>query len=241
MSKGIFLSGTDVSVGTTVVGIAIVAALRREGVNVGVMKPFESGVSARSMSDRELLASAAGATDPDDDISPYRFEEPVAPAVASVLSHRPIDLQVVRAAYQRLAQRHDLVLVEGIGGLLVPVTEGVAMGDLAGELEEGGLPLIIVARLGLGTINHTLLTLEAARSRELEVLGVVLNGREQGEPGLAERTNPDVIARLGRTRVLGVMPTLRDLFATSDPVAVIEELGLGHIDLDPLRQLLDRA
>ncbi|MBI3318491.1 MAG: adenosylmethionine--8-amino-7-oxononanoate transaminase [Candidatus Omnitrophica bacterium] len=210
--KGLFITGTGTEVGKTFIASALADAFRRQGVDVGVMKPVATGCRSRNgglhSEDAELLLKASGAADPMDLVSPYRFSSPAAPWVARGLSPKgtvPLSFDRIEQAFQELSTRHEFVMVEGIGGLLVPIDAKRTVADLAGRL---GLPLLIVARASLGTINHTLLTLEAARERGLEVLGVVLNGRSAA-PTLAERTNPRVIERLGKVKVLGVVPSLR--------------------------------
>ena len=131
---------------------------------------------------------------------PYSFAAPLAPLVASQLEGRPIEADVVLESVAELARRHDVLVVEGAGGLLVPVGEDWTIADLAGWL---GLPLVLVARAGLGTVNHTLLTLEAARARGLEVAAVVLNGRS-AETDTSADTNPELIERFGGVAVCSV-------------------------------------
>ncbi|MBI3616279.1 MAG: adenosylmethionine--8-amino-7-oxononanoate transaminase [Candidatus Omnitrophica bacterium] len=202
--SGLFITGTDTEVGKTFVTSALAWAFRRRGIDVGVMKPVVTGCRRGKglllSEDANQLLRASGADDPLDLVSPYRFEPPVAPAVAGKISFDRIE-----ETYRILARRHEIVLVEGIGGLLVPLDAKRTVADLARRL---GLPVLIVARACLGTINHTLLTLETARSAGLEILGVVLNRRNQ-RPSLAERTNPQVIRKLGKVPVLGVIPDLR--------------------------------
>jgi len=199
---GLFITGTDTEVGKTVVTAALAAAFRRRGLSVGVMKPVATGCARQGgrlvSEDAELLARAAGSEDPMELVCPYRFEPPVAPAVVS----SSISLDRIEQAFHTLAARHDVMLVEGIGGLLVPLNAGWTVADLARRLR---LPLLVVARAELGTINHTLLTLEAAGSNGLEVAGMVFNQRS-GRPTLAERTNPKLIRRLGGVPVFGIVP-----------------------------------
>jgi len=209
--KGLFITGTDTEVGKTVVTAALAHAFKQRGVNVGVMKPVATGCRRGRggeliSSDVEHLLRASDSSDPLELISPYRFEPPVAPWIAlrQAQGERGISLDRIEKAFRELAHRHDFVLVEGIGGLLVPLDEKQTVADLARRL---GLPVLIVARAGLGTINHTLLTIEAARSAGLEIFGVVLNGRSS-RPSLAERTNPAVIERLGGVKIIGAIPML---------------------------------
>lgn len=169
---GLFVTGTDTGVGKTYAACALLRALRARGHDVGAMKPVETGVGVEGPEDARKLAAAAGSGDPLDEVCPQRFALPAAPAVAAAAEGRCVDLRAVRDAFARLRERHRFLLVEGAGGLLVPVTEEASMADLAAEL---GLPLLVVARAALGTINHTLLTLRAARERGLRVAGLVVS------------------------------------------------------------------
>jgi dethiobiotin synthetase len=200
--SALFIIGTDTGVGKTVATAAIACALAARGRRVGVFKPAQTGVTASQPGDAEFVLASLGSAQPPTSACPYRFATPAAPLVAAHDENAAIDLAVIHEAYQALRQRYDVVLVEGAGGLLVPLTEGTSMADLARDL---AVPLVVVARPGLGTLNHTLLTLEAARARGLEVLGVILSGWR--EPlDLATRTNPGLLCALGHVPLLGVLP-----------------------------------
>jgi dethiobiotin synthetase len=185
----LFVTGTDTGVGKTLVACALVRRLRALGHDVGVMKPVETGVGPAGPADGIALRAATGDADPLEDVCPQRFALPAAPIVAAAAEGRSVDLAVIRAAFERVKLRHDWVIAEGAGGLLVPVTEALSMAELASWLE---LPLLLVARARLGTLNHTRLTLEAARARGLEVAGVVIS---RGDAALSD---PDArnLARL---------------------------------------------
>ena len=215
MPRGFFVTGTDTEVGKTIVAGGIARMFSGRGISVGVMKPVASGAVRRGDAlvarDAELLMAAAGCQSDADLVNPIRFEPPLAPTAAAELEGRILhasDLQPVWAAYAELRRRHEMMVVEGIGGLLVPLARGFSVADLAARL---GLPLIIVGRSGLGTINHTALTVEAARTRGLEVAGVVLNGRRPDRVGDAERTNPGEIERCAQVSVLGTLPWMDGL------------------------------
>ncbi len=230
-SPGLFITGTDTEVGKTVITAALADAFRRRGVDVGVMKPVATGCLRRNgqllSEDAESLLKASSSSDPIELVCPYRFEPPVAPWVAlrQAQGERPGDARIsferVEQAFLTLSQRHDFMLVEGIGGLSVPLDSQRTVADLIRRLR---LPLLIVARAGLGTINHTLLTIEAVRSEGLEVLGVVLNRRSRN-PSLAERTNPQVIRKLSGLPVFGIVPQL----SSPSPRKVAR-----HLRADPL-------
>lgn len=201
--RGCLVTGTDTGVGKTVVAAAIVAALRARGLRVGAFKPVVTGLDEPPdggwPADHELLAVAAGHDDPNA-VSPLRFGPAVSPHLAARLAGESIDAGRLVAAARDAAQGSNVLVVEGVGGLLVPLGDDYSVADFAQEI---GLPVVVAARPGLGTINHTLLTLEALRRRELEVLGVVMTPWP-AEPGELERSNRETVARLGEVDVAGL-------------------------------------
>jgi len=201
---GVFVTGTDTGVGKTVVTCALVRALRARGVDAGAMKPVETGVGEAGPLDALALQAAAGGADPLDDVCPQRFPLPAAPTVAARHAGTRVDLAAVDAAWSRLRARHAWLAAEGAGGLLVPAAEGVTMADLAARL---GLPLLVVARGALGTLNHTRLTLEAARSRGLEVAGLVIC-HAGGPLSPADAANLDDLRRDPGAPLVGEIPPL---------------------------------
>ncbi len=201
--SGLFITGTDTGVGKTLITAALAGALKDLGCDVGVMKPAQSGVEDGRDSDAGLLIRAAGITDPWEQVVPYSFQAPLAPMVAAELEGKQLQKQVVIAAYRSLALKHRLMLVEGAGGLMVPLAGDFLVAQLALELS---LPLLIVARPNLGTINHTLLTIITARGMGLEVAGVIINGYRAEQAGIAEQTAPEIITRFSGIPVLGIIP-----------------------------------
>lgn len=179
-TRGLFVTGTDTGVGKTLVTAALARALRARGRDVGVLKPSETGVGAEGPLDARALREAADAHEPLERICPQPFALPAAPAVAAAEEGRAVDRQAIHRAFEAVAHAHELVLVEGAGGLRVPLDAELDMAGLAAEL---ALPLLVVARAKLGTINHTLLTLDVARARGLAVAGVVVS---HGEGVLSE-------------------------------------------------------
>lgn len=197
--RGLFVTGTDTEVGKSVVAAALAAALAARGEAVGAFKPVVTGLDdppePGKPRDHELLAACAG-VEPDD-VAPLRFGPPVSPHLAGELAGTDIDPRALVAAARRNAEGRTLI-AEGVGGLLVPITaSGYLVRDLIREL---GLPVVVAARPGLGTINHTLLTLEAARGAGLDVCGVVLTPWPD-EPTAMERSNRATIAALGDVEV----------------------------------------
>lgn len=202
--KSLFVTGTDTGVGKTVVATGLVRALRARGIDVGVMKPVETGVDARGPLDARALRTAGGDLDPLDLVCPLRFAMPAAPTVAAAAEAREIDLRQIEAGYAELARRHAMMVVEGAGGLLVPVDAHHDMADLALRL---GLAALVCARASLGTINHTRLTLEALERRGVECAGVVIS-HGSGAISQADEANlQDLRTRLGGL-LIGEIPPL---------------------------------
>lgn len=197
--RGLFVTGTDTGVGKTVVTAAIVAALRAARRDAIGLKPVVTGTDEAPdppwPSDHELLAQVSGVAPAD--VNVLAYGPPVSPHLAAELADRPIDAAALRAGFAHASAGREIAVVEGVGGLLVPLGPSHDVADLAGDLK---LPVIVVARPGLGTINHTLLTLEAARGRGLQVAAVVLNPWPK-RPGTVERSNRETIAGLGAVEV----------------------------------------
>jgi len=205
ISRGIFVTGTDTGIGKTIVSATLARLLALSGLSVGVMKPVTSGCEERDgrlvSLDAELVCWGAGIPLTTES-APYLMKAPLAPSVAASLEGIEIDVAAIKATYQRLAEQYDIVIVEGAGGLLVPVTGSFLMSDLAKEL---GLPILVVARPNLGTVNHTLLTTSCAAHLGLEVKGVVIN-RFPDEPDQAEETAAPLIESLCAAPLLGLLP-----------------------------------
>ena len=210
MSRALFVTGTDTGVGKTLVGRILCAAAREAGLRVAPFKPFESGCArdpagALLPTDALALRAACGLDDSALSLNTcnvYSFTEPVAPGNAARLAGTLIDQQRVLRAFADLRARFDLVVIEGAGGLLVPLSERLLVADLAARLDA---PLLIVARDALGTINHTLLTVSEARRRGLHVAGVVLS-RATPTPTPDVEQNAREISRLGDVAVFGTLP-----------------------------------
>jgi dethiobiotin synthetase len=215
LPAGVFVTGTGTGVGKTIVAAAIARTLAAEGLRVNVFKPAVTGLEESGEADHELLRCAAGSSQSDAEIAPYRYQPPASPHLAAALAGEEIDPERLLAAARVAAASADRLICEGVGGLLVPLVGclSVAMRekgnpppylirDLAIDLE---LPLVIAASPGLGTINHTLLTIEAARAAELEVGAVVLTPWPT-EPTQIEHSNRETIEALGEVRVLTLPP-----------------------------------
>jgi adenosylmethionine-8-amino-7-oxononanoate aminotransferase len=217
MKRSFFVTGTDTGVGKTMATYALALCLRAKGFGVGVMKPVQSGVG-----DAEFLKKRLGLADDLREINPYCAKEPLAPHVVFPRAGIRISRDRIIAAFRRLQERHEIVLVEGAGGLLVPIGGDYFMADLAKDL---GLELIVVARPGLGTINHTLLTVREAERRGLDVAGVIFSDAKGRPKGITEKTNPGAIRELSGIPILGQVPFLKKMDAKS-------VLGLCRRSLD---------
>ncbi|GCE15215.1 dethiobiotin synthase [Tengunoibacter tsumagoiensis] len=204
--KGLFITGTDTGVGKTQVTAMLALALQQAGWKVGVMKPAETGCpvvdGALQPQDSLFLRQITGCTAPQELVTPYTFLEPLAPAVAAEHEGRQIDPERIMHCYHELAERYDIVLVEGAGGLLVPLTEQATFLDLAEQLD---LPILVVARNVLGTINHTALTVTVAAQR-CRVLGIILNTLSAEIEDVSQNSNVEALKRWGRAPLIGVIP-----------------------------------
>jgi dethiobiotin synthetase len=199
---GFFVTGTGTEVGKTVVAAALARTLAAEGRTVAVFKPAVTGLEEGGEADHELLRRAAGSAQSDAEIAPYRYGPPASPHLAAALAGEEIDPQRLRTAARAAGEGAGALVCEGVGGFLVPLAPGYLVRDLAVDL---GLPLLIAASPGLGTINHTLLTVEAARAAGLEVRAVVLTPWP-AEPVEVEASNRETIAALTELPVLTLPP-----------------------------------
>ncbi|MBU4428296.1 MAG: dethiobiotin synthase [Verrucomicrobia bacterium] len=209
-----FITGTDTGVGKTVISAAVVSLLRVRGIDAFPMKPVQTGCLRHGKEwtapDLEFCLRMAGLKVSQAEkrlMMPYGFKKACSPHLAAALEHRRIGISSIQNSFRILRRRHDLMIVEGAGGLLVPLNERNTMLDLMKAL---ALPVILVARPGLGTINHTLLSLGELRWAGLPVAGVIFNETKKRGWGLIERDNMAVIARRGRVRILGRLPFISD-------------------------------
>jgi dethiobiotin synthetase len=204
---GLFVTGTDTGVGKTLVAGAIADWFRRRHSRVGVLKPIATGCVHRReglvSEDAEFLAHCADARFPLDVICPVRYAEPLAPSVAAERAKQPVDWEAVQRSLRMIQSGSDVVIVEGVGGVMVPLDAKHTVLDLARWL---GLPSIVVARPSLGTINHTLLTVRALRDADVQVAGVVINRYPADSASVAEETNPRVIEKVGKLPILCIVP-----------------------------------
>ena len=218
-AAGVFVTGTGTAVGKTVVAAVLAHGLARAGEQVAVFKPAVTGLDQPGETDHALLRRAAGCSQSDEEIAPYRYRAPASPHLAAALAGEEIEPARLLESARAAGARAGALVCEGVGGLLVPLAPGYLVRDLAADL---ALPLAIAAPPGLGTINHTLLTIEAARAAGIEIAAVVLTPWPE-PPGAIERSNRETIARLGEVEV-EVLPRL-DLARPE----LWPTLGLGRI------------
>ena len=201
--RGIFVTGTGTEVGKTIVAAAIARTLAASGMRVSVFKPAVTGLDEPGETDHELLRRASGSEQSDDEVAPYRYGPATSPHLAAELAGERIEPSRLLAAARAAAAASERLICEGVGGLMVPLDGDYLVRDLARDL---GLPLAVAAGPGLGTINHTLLTLEAARSYGLDVAAVVLTPWPR-EPDSVQLSNRRTLESLGRVPV-SVLPPL---------------------------------
>ena len=208
--KSVFITGTDTGVGKTVVAASLLAAARARGINAAPMKPVQTGCVTRGRRlvapDLEFCLSAADLNPAPQErhwMCPYRFIPASSPHLAAAHAGAHIQKETIRANFRRILKKNDAVVVEGAGGVLVPIDGRQTMLDLMKHLR---LPVLLVARSGLGTLNHTLLSLHELRRAKLKVLGVVLVDSRPGKAGPIEKDNLRTIEKMGGVQVLAHLP-----------------------------------
>jgi dethiobiotin synthetase len=205
--RGLFITGTDTGVGKTLIAGAIARVLASQGLKVGVFKPVASGCrrdrEGLVSADAEFLAFCADCDYPLSVVSPVCFSTPAAPAACEPVEKRTVDFEHIANMYRYICDNTDIVIVEGIGGIRVPVSQDIDVLDMAKAF---ALPVVVVARPDLGTINHTLLTVDAVRRARLPLRGVVISGCDMSSYSVAVETAPDIIAKYGNVDILAVVP-----------------------------------
>lgn len=199
MNRHYFITGTDTGVGKTHVTAALLREFRRQGIKAAAFKPIACGPGGRADAKlyRRLMHNEVSL----DAINPIYLRQPLAPSVAAKLEGREISRHIIRTAYRALVAEYTVVLVEGAGGIMVPLQRDYFIADLIRDLD---IPVVIVSRLSLGTINHTTLTVRHAQATGLKVAGLILNDT-LGRRGLAERTNVQAVPDIARVPLLGVV------------------------------------
>ncbi|OIP65525.1 MAG: dethiobiotin synthase [Nitrospirae bacterium CG08_land_8_20_14_0_20_52_24] len=232
--QGVFITGTDTGVGKTIFAAALARILLNRGVDVGVMKPVETGCAMGPKglipTDSEFLIKAAHAKDRRILITPYTLKASIAPSEAADMEGVEIMEEYILHSYLQLQSRHEFMVVEGAGGLMVPIYRRFLVSDLIQILE---LPVILVARPDLGTINHSLLSLRYAQSVGLQVLGFMIN-RRNDKIKIAEEKSPLIIENLSGVPFLGVKPYIEDSLLDEEFIEKSAELISQFINLDCL-------
>ena len=241
MPRGFFITGTDTEIGKTVIAGALIKAIGSVGLKAGGMKPIETGCIKKDRvlipSDGMFLKEIAGMNDSIDLVTPVRFENPLAPLPASEIEGLSVDLKKIKRAYTELSKNYDVLIVEGIGGLLVPIVKRLRpteapyfVLDLARDF---GLPIIVVSRPGLGTINHTMLTVNYAIKEGLNVVGIIINYSHPPKGTLAEDTNPGVLKEICPLPIMGIFPFLEDMESST-----IEKAAVKNLDIEMIKKYL---
>ena len=234
MFKGFFITGTDTGVGKTVVAGAVIKVMQSIGVKACAMKPIESGCGKEGdvliPYDGTFLKQAAHMDEPIRQVTPFCFESPLSPLAASEIEGRKISIDEIKKAYYKLYKSYEAIVVEGVGGLMVPIRKDYYIVDLAREFS---LPLIIITKPGLGTINHTMLTVNYALEAGLEVAGLIINYSRPPENSLAEKTNPQILKEICPVPVIGTFPYLKGMGED-----VLEKTAMRNLDLEVLKKYI---
>jgi dethiobiotin synthetase len=237
--KGIFITGTDTGVGKTLVSGGLAACLRLRGLRVGVMKPAESGCPRRGgvpfPRDGSFLKHMASCREPLERIVPYRLSHPLAPGVAAAMEGVEIDVSLIHALYREFLSRYDITILEGAGGILVPFARDLFVLDLIKRLE---VPVLLVTRRDLGTINHTLLTLASLRRAGVPVIGWVMN-HQHAKRDIAVRTNPRTLETCTNIPGYGLIPHKEGLTIGRRTAQAIVELIARHVDVEGILNRLE--
>ena len=235
MNKGIFITGTDTGVGKTIVTAGLAGAIKSKGIDVGIMKPVASGAISHNgrliSNDVRFLVNSIRSKDDLDIICPVCIKPALSPFAASLCYDMEIDIEKIHDAYIKLCKKHDIVIIEGIGGVLVPITDNYMVSDMMKAFD---LPVVIVARPGIGTINHSLLTINEIKRNELLIKGFIINGMDMEPTGLAEKTNPLIISRLSGVPLLGTLPFDPKVDESLPETGDIIQLALEHIDIEKI-------
>ena len=227
---GIFITGTSTGVGKTAIAAGLAWALKKRKIDVGVMKPFATANRVFSRKyrsqDTAILVKASGVSDPDYNLNPFFYSIAASPLVASELKHgAPVDIKKAVQHLKKLGRKHHFLIVEGIGGIMVPLTENESVAGFAKRID---LPVVIVSTAKLGTVNHTLLTVLACKKFGLKITGIILN-KTSKKPDIVEQKIAEVLERLTHIKVLAVIP-----FSQGVNYASIGKVLENDLDLDKL-------
>jgi len=227
--KSFFVTGTDTGVGKTVITAALAMCLRKRGIDVGVMKPIASGIPQKTgfkSSDVSLLCGAAGITDSEEMINPIFLPIPTSPYDATKILNIPIDTPLIFEKFQKLLKIHQMLLIEGIGGIMTPIAKDFFVADMIKTMR---LDTIVVTRSTLGTLNHSIMTLRMCQEYEIPVKGMIVNYfDERGSP--AEKNAPSTLYELTGIPILGIIPFVKDYQKLDTMIGMVEK----NIDLNSI-------
>lgn len=231
-TKGLFITGTGTEIGKTVIAGCLAATLKHSGINVGVMKPICSGDNL----DAHYLKHAAQVNDPLALINPIYLKHPLAPSVSARIQGKEIDIGEIDKAVNTLSKEYECLIVEGVGGIAVPIKDNYLVAHLIHHLQ---MPVLIIADAGLGTINHTMLTVSFAQEFNLKIVGIILNTVHPEEGGLVEQTNPHEIEKLTQVPVFGVLPYEKQLDCAEPDRSFMINFLNQHVDIKKIGQMID--
>jgi len=220
--KSYFITATDTGVGKTTVTAALAASIKKSGIDVGIMKPVATGVMQKTgfkSSDVSILYHATKVTDPENEINPIFMPLPVSPYDASKMLDVTFDKKIIFEQFTKLKNKHEMMLVEGIGGIMTPLTRNYFVADLIKDL---GLETIVVTRSTLGTLNHTMMTIKTCNDYKIPIKGIIVNNYDE-DGGPAERNAPTTIHEITGVPILGVLPYVRDYENLESMISCIEK------------------
>lgn len=233
MHKGIFITRTDTNTGKTIVAGGLAGALRKKNINVGVMKPVATGiVNGLKSPDAEFMMRCASVTDELHLVNPVCLDLPLVPYMAARKAGISIDLEKIWKAYASLTSRHDFMIVEGAGGIMVPLKEDFYIIDMIQKLN---LPVLIVTNPGTRSINQILLTIKCLNNYGLKILGIIINHVSDIDSGIAEKTSSQIVRELTGIEILGSIPFNPEINLFNQYTDTIIDLILEHVNLRPLK------
>ena len=236
--RGLFITGTDTGVGKTVVAGGIANLLHQQGHRIGVFKPVASGCTNQYEGlvndDANFLRACSHCDFPLSVICPVGYVSPAAPVVCEEHENRQVDFGSIAQAYRKICAKSEIMIVEGIGGVRVPISFGV---DVVEMMKQFDLPVVIVTRPDLGTINHTLLTIDAVRNAGLDLAGVVICGYDAANVGLAEETLPGILEEWGQVPVLSIVPYDEEIDVENSRLGELAGEALSDCDWSGLASL----
>ena len=227
--KSYFITATDTGVGKTTITAALASSIKKSGIDVGIMKPVATGLLQKTgfkSSDVSILYHASKVTDPENEINPIFMPLPASPYDASKMLDMKFDKKIILEQFTKLKNKHDMMLVEGIGGIMTPLTRNYFVADLIKDL---GLETIVVTRSTLGTLNHTMMTIKTCQDYGIPVKGILVNNYDENG-GPAEKNAPTTIHEITGVPILGVLPFIRDYDDMDEMISYVEK----NVDLKSL-------